>query len=276
MTGSGTQLAVIAQNFTYDHVALNGRIKSVRQFGINPATRGTTDLHLVHPLGILAGYEEGRFTGLAPETSITLALLSAKPAKADTILEALEWLISQPQPPQVVLICTDFAGAAPIAVARALYACRNAGIIPVVAAGNNPNQITGMAALPCCVTIAAVDRWKQRALFSGQGPVIFEGQKIIKPDFCEPGSAVIGPSDNKEYRLGSGTLQAAAHFAAIMLLMRQALPDTDPEIILNAIRTTSLDLGATGPDDATGYGLPVPVAALSHVNNPPTTEYPQY
>lgn len=268
-TGRGMHIGIVAQNFSYEHTALEGRIKNVNHFGVKPPERSTNDLHLVHPLGILAGFEEGRFEGLAPEAEISLALLAVKPGKADSLLAAIEWLVTQPQPPQVILFCTDFASAAPLAVSRALFACRNAGIIPVVAAGNNPNQITGMAALPCCVTIAALDRWKQRALFSGQGPVLFDGLKIIKPDFCQPGSAVTGPSDIKEYRMGSGTLQAAAHFAGVFLLMRQALPDTDPEYLLNAIKSTCLDIGDTGPDDATGYGLPVPAAAISLINNPP-------
>lgn len=280
ISGQGMRLGVIAQNYAYAHVALKGRVKTVQEFGLKPpvpqpapqsvSKRAVNDLHLLHPLGIFGGLDEGRFHGLAPETEISLAVLSAKPTKVDTFLEALEWLIQLPEPPHAILICTDFSGTAPVAVARALFACRNAGIIPIIAAGNNPNSITGLAALPCCITVAATDRWKQRALFSGQGPVNFEGQKIIKPDFCEPGSAVMGPTDAKDYRLGSGTLQAAAHFAGIYLLTRQALPDSDPEIILNAMRLTAQDIADQGVDNMVGYGLPVPAAAVNYIMNPPT------
>ncbi|HNS09568.1 MAG TPA: S8 family serine peptidase [Candidatus Ozemobacteraceae bacterium] len=276
VNGQGMHLGVIAQNYAYAHAALNGRVKTVQEFGLKPPVqqpapqRSVNDLHLLHPLGIFGGFDGGRFHGVAPEADISLAVLSAKPTKVDTFLEALEWLMQLPEPPHAILICTDFFGTAPAAVARALFACRNAGIIPIIAAGNNPNSITGLAALPCCITVAASDRWKQRALFSGQGPVTFEGQKIVKPDFCEPGSAVMGPTDAKDYRLGSGTLQAAAHFAGIYLLTRQILPDADPEIILNAMRLTAQDIADQGIDDMVGYGLPVPAAAVNYIMNPPT------
>jgi subtilisin family serine protease len=127
-----------------------------------------------------------------------------------------------------------------------------------------------MAALPGSITIGAIDRWRQRALFSGQGPAVFEGQKILKPDFCAPGSAVMGPTDDHDYKLGSGTLQAAAHFAGLYLLLRQARPDTDPEYLIAAMKITCADLAETGPDYQTGYGLPVPAAVLSYIDNPPS------
>ena len=270
IAGQGMRLGVISLNYSCNHPAMTGRIKNIMKFGGAPVQRTVADLHLLHPLGIFGGYEDGRFSGIAPEAEISLALLSAKPGKADAVLAAIDWLVNQPEPPHAILFCTDFSTPAPTGVARALFACRNAGILPIVAAGNNPNAITGMAALPCCVAIGATDRWKKRALFSGQGPVIYDGMKICKPDFCEPGAAVSGPAEKNEYRLGSGTLQAAAHFAGVYLLMRQSLPDTDPEILLNAIRITAQDIETPGLDDATGYGIPAPAAAIFFVNNPQT------
>lgn len=274
LTGLGTRIGVIAHDYAIDHVALIGRIKAFKSIGAAESgtatpTRSTADLHLVHPLGILAGNDEGRFTGIAPETEVSLAVISAKLPKTDSLLEAIEWLTSQEQQPDVILICTDFLSSPPLSITRALSACRNIGIIPVVAAGNNPNQITGMAALPSCVTIGAIDRWKQRALFSGQGPVVFAGQKILKPDFCAPGSAIYGPADGKDYKFGSGTLQSAAHFAGLFLLMRQARPETDPEYLLSVLRITCRDLGDAGADYQTGFGLPEPAAALAYIDNPP-------
>lgn len=269
LTGRGTHIGIIARNFYYEHTALAGKITHIKHFGLASEARNINDLHLVHPLGILAGLEEDRYSGIAPETDISLALLSGKPVKTDMLLEAVEWILQQEQRPDIILFCTDFSTSAPAAVARILFACRNAGIIPVVAAGNNPSQITGMAALPCCITVGAVDRWKQRALFSGQGPVIYENAQICKPDFCEPGSAISGPAENNTYKLGSGTLQAAAHFAGTFLLMRQAMPTVDPEYVITAIKATTQDLGAPGMDNETGLGLPSPSAALEYIINPP-------
>lgn len=270
--GRGTRIGIIANDYSVHHTALMGRIKVYKNIGTVEPIRSTADLHLAHPLGILAGFDQGRFSGIAPEAEVTLAIISAKLPKTDSLMAALEWLTSQEMLPDAILICTDFNAPAPTGISRALAACRNLGIIPIIAAGNNPNQITGMAALPSCVTIGAIDRWQQWALFSGQGPASFAGQQISKPDYGMPGCAVLGPSDGKEYKLGTGTLQAAAHFAGIFLLLRQARPEIDPEYLLSAIRITCSDLGEPGQDFQTGHGLPSPLAALSYIDHPPQNQ----
>lgn len=270
--GQNRKLAVISLDFPYGHQALQGKIKEYKLFGM-PKDRGIKDLHLVHPLGLIAGSEETMFEGIAPECEVVLAQISQKAVKAITLLEAIEWLLTLETPPDAILFCTDFNTPAPLPVQRALFACRSAGIIPIAPAGNNPNLITGVAALPCCVTVAAIDQWKQRALFSGTGPVVFHGQQIMKPDCVEPGSAVLGPTDHIEYKFGSGTLQAAAHFAGIFMQVKQAVPpETDPELIVAALFSKTTDIGEPGPDNETGFGLPDPVAAVTHILYPPEEE----
>ncbi|MDN5279835.1 MAG: serine protease AprX [Clostridiales bacterium] len=275
LKGKNRTIGVISLDYPYGHQSLQGRIKQHKLFG-EPLTesqkdsRGIKDLHLVHPLGLVAGYDPTMFEGIAPECDVILAQVSQKTSKAITLLEAIEWMLVQEPAPDAILFCTDFKAPAPLPVKRALNACRNAGIIPIVPAGNNPNTITGMAALPSCVTVGAIDRWKQRALFSGTGPVVFEGQQIMKPDCVEPGSAVLGPTDHIEYKFGSGTLQAAAHFAGVFLLVKEALPpETDPELIVNALLSKCEDIGEAGPDYETGNGLPSPVGAINHILYPP-------
>lgn len=271
LKGKGRTIGIVSLDYPYGHLALQDRVKEHRLFGEPKTARGVKDLHLVHPLGIVAGNDPEMFEGIAPECNIVLALISQKASKAVTLLEAIEWLISLETPPDAILFCTDFSGPAPLPVRRALDACRNAGIIPILPAGNNPNKISGMAALPSCITIGSLDRWKQRALYSGSGPVIFEGQKILKPDCMEPGSAILGPTDHIEYKFGSGTLQGAAHFAGIFLLLKEALPpETAPESIISALLSKCEDIGEPGPDYETGYGLPNPIRAMDHILYPPT------
>ncbi|GAB4282047.1 MAG: hypothetical protein Kow0029_27390 [Candidatus Rifleibacteriota bacterium] len=274
LTGKNRTLGVISMEYPYGHVSLQGKVKRYRLFGAPPAVkRGIKDLHLVHPLGLIVSEEATMFEGIAPDCNIILAQISQKASKADTMLEAIEWLVSLDTPPDAILFCTDFSSAAPQSIKRALNACRNAGIIPIVPAGNNPNVITGIAALPACVTVGSINRWKQRSLFSGAGPAIYEGQQILKPDCVEPGEAVLGPTDHIEYKFGSGTLQAAAHFAGIYLLVKEALPpETSPETIVNALLTRGEDLGEAGPDYENGYGLPSPVHAINYILYPPDEE----
>jgi hypothetical protein len=68
-------------------------------------------------------------------------------------------------------------------------------------------------------------------------------------------------------------LQAAAHFAGIFLLVKEALPEgTDPELIVNALLTCCEDIDEPGPDPKSGYGLPKPIAAINHILFPPEDE----
>ncbi|HNV70882.1 MAG TPA: S8 family serine peptidase, partial [Candidatus Ozemobacteraceae bacterium] len=140
-------------------------------------------------------------------------------------------------------------------------------------AGNNPDRITGAAALPEVITVGALDQWKRRALFSGQGPAVVDAVPIPKPDLAEPGVAIFGPSyDSVPFRYGSGTLQAAAHFAGIYALLKEVRPQESPDSFLYAMATTTADLGTPGVDMETGMGLPDPNAALYFLENPPTEE----
>ncbi|MFZ5950232.1 MAG: S8 family peptidase [Candidatus Rifleibacteriota bacterium] len=272
-SGENRTLAVISLDYPYGHTSLQGKVKNYKLFGQPVVTRGLKDLYLVHPLGIIAAQEETMYEGIAPKCNVILAQISQKAVKTTTLLEAIEWLLTLETPPDAILFCTDFGTAAPLAIQRALFACRNAGIIPILPAGNNPNSISGMAALPCCITVGAIDQWKQRSLFSGAGPVVFQGPNIMKPDCVEPGSNVLGPTDTIEYKFGSGTLQAAAHFAGIYLQVKQVVPpETDPETIVSALLTKTTDIGAAGADNETGFGLPEPAAAVTHILYPPEEE----
>jgi subtilisin family serine protease len=278
LKGKNRTLGVISLAYPYGHQALQGRISSYKLFNqvreVSNNKRGLKDLHLVHPLGIAAGKELSMYEGIAPECNIILAQIPFEASKVSTLLEAIEWMLKLETPPDAILFCTDFYDKpAPLPVIRALNACRNVGIIPIVPAGNNPNKIDGIAALPACVTVGSINRWREISLFSGNGPVKYEGQEILKPDCVMPGEAVLGPTDHIEYKFGTGTLQAAAHFAGIFLLVKEALPEgTDPELIVNALLTCCEDIDEPGPDPKSGYGLPKPIAAINHILFPPEDE----
>ncbi len=282
LKGQGTRIGVVAFKNTLDHVCLKKTLLTVKEFS-SVATESTevvslvskrSDLYLTHPLGILAGSESKSFTGIAPLASITLALIDKDSDKNISLMKSLEWILSPEHgsAPTAIVFMLDFNGTCPIAFQRALAAIRNVGILPIVPAGNNPSRIRGMAALPYVVTIGAIDRWKSRAYFSGIGPAIFENQKILKPDFMEPGLAVLGPTMVDEYRYGSGTIQAAVHFAGVITLLKQRYPEMHIELILNAIKATSLDIGQMGPDYENGFGLPSISAAINRIDNPPPAQ----
>ncbi|OQA06635.1 MAG: Bacillopeptidase F precursor [bacterium ADurb.Bin374] len=271
LTGKGVMVAVIGPDVPFDHPAIAERIIAQRTFGGAPA-RGTEDLMLLHPLGLLAGKTDDKTIGTAPDVSIALATLPRGKVAADDLLSAIQWALEpiEGTRPVAVLLAVDFQTAAPRAIRDALAACKMAGILPILPAGNTPSRITGMAALPDVLTIGALDQWKTRAAFSGCGPAFVDGYQLRKPDYMAPGLAVTGPAAGNTYRQGSGTLQAAAHFAGIWAQIRQSKPDTEIETILTTLAITSRDLGPTGPDNDYGNGLADPLAMLQYLENPPS------
>ena len=270
LTGKDVFVAVIGPDVPFDHPSIAERIVVRRTFGDAP-TRGTEDLMLLHPLGLLAGSTAEKAIGTAPDVSIALATLPRGKVAADDLLSAIQWALEPiaGTRPAAVLLAVDFQTAAPRAIRDALAACKMSGVLPILPAGNNPSRITGMAALPDVLTIGALDQWKARAAFSGCGPAIVDGYELRKPDYMAPGLAVTGPAAGNTYRQGSGTLQAAAHFAGIWAQISQAKPDTDLETILTTLALTSRDLGPTGPDNDYGNGLADPLAMLQYLENPP-------
>ncbi|HOY65453.1 MAG TPA: S8 family serine peptidase [Candidatus Ozemobacteraceae bacterium] len=277
LTGKGVLIGVVGPDVPFDHTAIAGRIAHRRVFGapsLPPARsdRAIEDLMLLHPLGILAGRmpDATKSLGAAPEASIALATVPRGKIDADALLEAIQWLTEPADGvrPAAILFAVDFQGPAPRAVRDALSACRTAGILPILPAGNNPSRVTGMAALPDVVTVGALDQWRSRASFSGCGPAVVDGYPVNKPDYMEPGLAVLGPASGNTFKQGSGTLQAAAHLAGLWAQIRQSKPDADLETLLPCLLATSRDLGPTGADAEYGSGIPDPLAMLQYHENP--------
>lgn len=277
LTGKNVLVGVVGPDLPINHPCLRGRVSNAKFFG-DPHTNGGTieDLMMLHPLGILAGHATGKYQGVAPQCAVSLATVTKGKVKAEELMAAIQWVIGPftEGKPTALLICCDFAGPAPKAMREVLQSCRTAGILPILPAGNVPSRITGMAALPEVITVGALDQWKSRAGFSGCGPAVVDGIPVVKPNLAEPGVAIYGPSADGAYRFGSGTLQAAAHFAGIWAQIRQARPDDEIEVILESMATTTLDLGAPGADNETGIGLVNPSAALFNIENPPPPPAP--
>lgn len=281
LSGKGVMISVVGPAVPFDHLSIADRIIAQRVFDPGTPTepaRGTEDLMLLHPLGILAGRytDPAKSLGAAPEATIALATIPRGKIAADDLLAAIQWAL-EPIPgkrPAAILFAVDFQTTAPRAIRDALAACRMAGVLAILPAGNNPSRITGMAALPEVLTIGALDQWRARAAFSGCGPSVVDGYPVNKPDYMEPGLAVTGPASGNTYKQGSGTLQAAAHFAGIWAQVIQSRPDTDIETILSAFSLTARDIGPTGTEPEYGMGLADPLAMLQYLDNPNPPPYP--
>ena len=139
------------------------------------------------------------------------------------------------------------------------------GIIPVAAAGNefeSGNPLEFPASLPHVVTVAATTPDDESAPFSNANNAI---------DLSAPGvgimSAVPPPLDGDGaqdgYQALSGTSFSAPMVSAAMAWVRAARPELTPDRVVQAVRLTARDVGRTGWDALTGFGVLNVGAALS-------------
>jgi subtilisin family serine protease len=130
-------------------------------------------------------------------------------------------------------------------VVRALAGAAAAGVIPVVAAGNDfaefgGGSITSPGSAASAITVAAVtpDRRPLLASFSSAGPTPVSLQ--LKPDVSAPGVEILSsvPAREGTWAGFSGTSMAAPHVAGGAALLRQRHPTWTVEQIKSALVQT--------------------------------------
>ena len=140
-----------------------------------------------------------------------------------------------------------------------------AGILPVFAAGNSgpgAHSVGSPASLPGVLAVGASDPDDEMAYFSSRGPSPW-GQK--KPTIVAPGvnvnSSVVG-GIHQEY---NGTSMATPHVVGVIGLMRSVSPTLSITEATHILTRTAIPLGATIPNNDSGWGRIDAFAALVEV-----------
>ena len=114
-------------------------------------------------------------------------------------------------------------------VVRALDNAAAAGVVPVVAAGNDfdnfgDGSVSSPANAPAAITVAAVTSDDQVADFSSAGPTPVSLQ--MKPDVAAPGVDILSsfPASRGTFGLLSGTSMATPHIAGAAALLKERHP----------------------------------------------------
>ena len=229
---------------------------------------GSQNLHGAQVLSLLAGYHPDHFIGVAPDAEYILAKtelddnMPEMPSEEDRWVAGLEWADSLGA--QVVNSSlgynrwddgtgyspADLDGETALTSVAAALAVRR-GIVVVVAAGNEANgdwhYITMPADADGAIAVGAVDvpgsgdGTPQIASFSSRGPTA-DGR--IKPDVVAPGSGVVVADLRRGgYVRKGGTSFAAPLVSGVCALLLQKNPEWRPDQVLEALRSTALDLG---------------------------------
>jgi subtilisin family serine protease len=215
--------------------------------------------HGTHVAGIAAGNDDTsaggrRISGVAPRAYLgnykvfveTDSGLSPN-ANSPAIVAAIEAAVADG------MDVVNFSGGEPEIeptrdiVARALDAAAAAGVVPVVAAGNDYNDLgAGSVSSPAnsarAISVGAVEiggGLRTHADFSSVGPTTISLR--LKPDVAAPGVDVLSSVSGSGYTSLSGTSMASPHVAGAAALLRQRHPAWTVEQLKSALVQTGTD-----------------------------------
>ena len=166
--------------------------------------------------------------------------------------------------------CPQSEGCEPSTLKTAVDAQRAAGILTVVAAGNDGSRGCSSLATPpsfydASYSIGAFAASTGTiASFSSRGPVTIDGSNRMKPDISAPGVSVRSAVRGGGYSYSSGTSMATPHVAGAVALLWSAYPSLRGKLdltrsILNesAVHVLTSDCGSSDrsfPNTVYGYG----------------------
>jgi len=144
------------------------------------------------------------------------------------------------------------------------------GIVNIFAAGNEGsaaatirNPANGDNDSLDCFAVGSIDAtippsvWGQ----SSRGPSDCTGG--IKPNVTAPGMGIRSSWPGGDYVSWTGTSMATPHVAGLVALLRQKNPNATVDEIKEAILTSAIDYGDSGPDNDFGWGVIDCMAALN-------------
>lgn len=264
LNGEGVRVGVIDTGVDGDHPALAGKVAVFKDFVQLKTAPYDDQGHGTHVAGTIAG--EGGI-GIAPQAKLVAAkaLNGNGGGTLSGLLEAMQWMLDPDGDPstqdQPDLVSNSWgADADALGDSRELFrdivvAWRQAGIVPVFAAGNSgPNTRAVPGGYPESFAVGATDQSDGSASFSTGGEIEFDGVSYLKPDVSAPGVSIISARVGGGYRALNGTSMACPHVAGAMALAFQAEPGAGVQAMIEAFQAGSVDLGDSGRDDRFGEG----------------------
>ncbi len=247
--------------------------------GGEPLTDGATEGpftdgygHGTYMASVLAGGpvsgSQGRALGVVPGATVVVVKVADNDGSTSLsqVLAGLDWVIDHRAEIDVVNVSLAAAlptgDYAPDPLVVAIERVRRAGVVPVVAAGNQAGTLGDPGFSPRAITVGAVDL-DTRTVTDRSGSGMVAGFR--KPDVVANGRNVLGvlPADSVLARehpgahlagdlwRGSGTSQATAVVSGVSALVLQQWPGSTPGQLAAFLHANAVDI----PGDTDGAGM---------------------
>ncbi|MFF5705920.1 S8 family peptidase [Streptomyces sp. NPDC012794] len=223
-SGAGVTAYILDTGIDYLHSEFGGRAT----FGFDAMPDGATQRgqdcngHGTHVAGTVAGATYG-IARKANLVSVRVLGCDGKGSYAGMIA-GMDWVAKNAKQPAV--LNGSLGGPRSEALNNAANALSDAGVLPVIAAGNEAQDACNVspASASRVVTVGATNRWDEETSFSNYGQCVSlyaPGQEIVSAKL-RGGSVAL-----------NGTSMAAPHVAGVVALYKQAHPNELPADIAN-------------------------------------------
>ena len=276
--GEGMLLAMMDDGFrdyqtvtAFDSARKNNQIIETYDFVANKTSVNEEDTHGMYCFSIIASNLPGQLVGSCPKAKYYLYRTedvsseypveeqnwAAAAERADSIgVDVFSTSLGYTQFDNPVFDHTyaDMNGKTTI-IAKANTLAARKGIISVVAAGNDGNNLWHYIGTPAdadsIVTVGAVNSSGVVASFSSYGP---SSDGRVKPTVASVGQGAAFITTASQPAFGNGTSFATPNLAGLITCLWQAFPDFNNMEIIEAVKRSSSIY--TTPDNRIGYGIP--------------------
>lgn len=242
-SAAGSNVYVVDTGILASHNELIGRV--LPGYSVIADGNGTTDCngHGTHVAGTIAGTTYG----VAKAASVVpVRVLDCNGSGATSgVIAGIDWVVAQN--PVRATLNMSLGGAASTALDNAVTKATNAGIVVVVAAGNNNANACNYspARVSAAITVGATTSADGRASYSNYGRCL---------DLFAPGSNITSAwySSASTYATLNGTSMATPHVAGVVAILRSLYPGES----VSQISSRLLNLSTPNKVSSAGAGSP--------------------
>ncbi|MFF4450432.1 S8 family serine peptidase [Streptomyces sp. NPDC001502] len=219
--GAGVTAYILDTGIDYGHTEFTGADGTTRaSFGFDAINDGRNGAdcqgHGTHVAGTVAG----KTYGVARKANLVSVRVLGCDGKGtwSGIIAGMDWVAKNAKQPAV--LNGSLGGDRSEAVNNAATAVSDAGVLPVIAAGNSAKDACNIspASAARVVTVAASNQWDEETDFSNYGSCV---------SLYAPGQAIVSAKLGGGSVALDGTSMAAPHVAGVVALYKQAHPNAD-------------------------------------------------